>query len=556
MFIKNLMKSGWLHALFIGAIAFPLGAISSRIVAQVLHSHTLVYTVIITISAAIALLLRGGSGPLVAKTLKRPETWIYAIMQILVFSLAILIMKYVSATQGAGLFRVAGVFALLWSVLFLAQKAGKLEILGLLFILAGFFAIIKFANLTIEEKSLLALIVIARGISQSSLKVIAEVHKTNRLTETPKEQNRVVGFVMAVSGFLMLVFLLVIAWFKDSYGIQMFSMFPSFTDFIDLRCFLLAVFMGLVIVSFSKYCEFYAGKTIGAKYLTSILSLQIVFVYIFERVLAYFELMTPANMDLKDALAVGIILLGNIVICSSGFLKDLSFIKKGKQRDTLENLDDNFITSRDDYSIIQVNLSSILGLYDGDINKVSEQLDMTKMDLENILNYSVDEVKLKKSSAKKINNFASLNVSLRDKLTKAYNRYYLEQKTKSLFSKLEDFKLYYLDLNKFKPVNDDYGHEAGDSVLIQTVQRLTKLLSIDGFVVRLGGDEFVIVHFDLNKDITKEIIKVIEEPYQISETQSVNISTAVGNCDSTKANDLDLMLQIADKNMFNNKNKR
>jgi diguanylate cyclase (GGDEF)-like protein/PAS domain S-box-containing protein len=60
--------------------------------------------------------------------------------------------------------------------------------------------------------------------------------------------------------------------------------------------------------------------------------------------------------------------------------------------------------------------------------------------------------------------------------------------------------LLYLDLNRFKPLNDHHGHEYGDQLLIQVGQRLTAVVRDLDTVVRLGGDEFVVLLTELNTD--------------------------------------------------------
>ncbi|POB48357.1 GGDEF domain-containing protein [Vibrio vulnificus] len=75
----------------------------------------------------------------------------------------------------------------------------------------------------------------------------------------------------------------------------------------------------------------------------------------------------------------------------------------------------------------------------------------------------------------------------RDSLTGLYNRRYLER-----FSQ-EQLNLVYIDLNDLKVVNDTQGHDAGDELIIQFSQLLTKATKDDEYAFRAGGDEFILL---------------------------------------------------------------
>jgi diguanylate cyclase (GGDEF)-like protein/PAS domain S-box-containing protein len=77
--------------------------------------------------------------------------------------------------------------------------------------------------------------------------------------------------------------------------------------------------------------------------------------------------------------------------------------------------------------------------------------------------------------------------------------------------------LYFIDLDGFKPVNDQLGHEAGDQALIAVASRLKSLLGPDHFVGRLGGDEFVAITTDTHTPqaaglMAERMIEVISVP--------------------------------------------
>lgn len=77
-----------------------------------------------------------------------------------------------------------------------------------------------------------------------------------------------------------------------------------------------------------------------------------------------------------------------------------------------------------------------------------------------------------------------------DSLTGLYNRRSFDEKFSSLF---KTSVLFFFDLDGFKKVNDIYGHEVGDLLLIEISIRIGWIVGNKGYVFRLGGDEFSII---------------------------------------------------------------
>lgn len=105
-----------------------------------------------------------------------------------------------------------------------------------------------------------------------------------------------------------------------------------------------------------------------------------------------------------------------------------------------------------------------------------------------------------------------------DTLTKLPNRRSLDEKMSFIMSKSERSQKYcalvFIDLDNFKPLNDTYGHNVGDLLLIEVANRLKNSVRKLDAVARIGGDEFVIIldEFDEDKDISKEnIFQVVEK---------------------------------------------
>ncbi|MFD2672408.1 putative bifunctional diguanylate cyclase/phosphodiesterase [Marinicrinis sediminis] len=115
-------------------------------------------------------------------------------------------------------------------------------------------------------------------------------------------------------------------------------------------------------------------------------------------------------------------------------------------------------------------------------------------------------------------------LAYKDTLTGLPNRYDLNIRLETLIHESERenrrFALLLLDLDQFKYVNDTLGHWAGDELLRQVSQRLTRQLPHDYFISRMGGDEFVLLtpHFQDEQealDVSRKIIHLLNRPVYI-----------------------------------------
>jgi diguanylate cyclase (GGDEF)-like protein len=86
----------------------------------------------------------------------------------------------------------------------------------------------------------------------------------------------------------------------------------------------------------------------------------------------------------------------------------------------------------------------------------------------------------------------------------------------------QSIALFFIDLDRFKQVNDSLGHDVGDLLLQEITSRLKGVLRVDDTVARLGGDEFVVLlesysnNSQLGK-IAQKIIEVVGEPIKLHE---------------------------------------
>ena len=126
-------------------------------------------------------------------------------------------------------------------------------------------------------------------------------------------------------------------------------------------------------------------------------------------------------------------------------------------------------------------------------------------------------------------------LSQHDALTGLPNRNrlrdYLDSKLSTLTSGSR-LAVLYIDLDRFKPVNDTLGHGVGDEVLVGVSNRLKQCTRGDDLVARLGGDEFVLVMSRLqhNEDVQRlcaRIVEAISEPF-IYEGKQIHIGASIG----------------------------
>ncbi|MBC3930245.1 sensor domain-containing diguanylate cyclase [Undibacterium curvum] len=129
-------------------------------------------------------------------------------------------------------------------------------------------------------------------------------------------------------------------------------------------------------------------------------------------------------------------------------------------------------------------------------------------------------------------------LAVTDHLTNIHNRLGFEREMSRLAKENArhagcDFFLLLIDLDKFKEVNDSYGHAAGDKVLMHFSAILSATLRKTDFIARLGGDEFVVLlrgvsELETAQRIADKIIQLTQQPISISDNEQVIIGASIG----------------------------
>ena len=173
-----------------------------------------------------------------------------------------------------------------------------------------------------------------------------------------------------------------------------------------------------------------------------------------------------------------------------------------------------------------------------------------------ILNYigSFKDITEQKADQERIHYLAH-----HDSLTGLVNRFSLEERLEQAIHSTNRNKnklaLFFIDMDRFKAINDTHGHQIGDELLKQVSERLLENVRESDIVARIGGDEFVVVITDIEQDlsadpIARTIIKRLGEPYLIKNKNiisSPSIGISIYPDDAEKCNSL---MKNADDAMY------
>lgn len=146
------------------------------------------------------------------------------------------------------------------------------------------------------------------------------------------------------------------------------------------------------------------------------------------------------------------------------------------------------------------------------------------------------QVRRKRYSDRLWENFhLSMQLATTDAVTGLYNRHYMNSHLETLLRQSKKTKktlsLVMLDIDHFKPVNDTYGHAAGDEILHEFARRIARNIRGVDLAARFGGEEFVVIMPDtLPNDagvIADRLRQTIsDEPFIISGGKEVNITVS------------------------------
>ncbi len=150
----------------------------------------------------------------------------------------------------------------------------------------------------------------------------------------------------------------------------------------------------------------------------------------------------------------------------------------------------------------------------------------------------------------------------RDHLTHLYNRQGVENKLRKHLGRRkgeEEMTLLMIDLDGFKQINDTYGHDAGDTILVEVAKRLKESCRETDTIARWGGDEFIIILYAGYEEedcfaIGRKILKSLNAPIDIGNGNVGTVGASIGISTSQQGKfDKQRLLKNADKAMYETK---
>lgn len=242
-----------------------------------------------------------------------------------------------------------------------------------------------------------------------------------------------------------------------------------------------------------------------------------------------------------------------IKINSNLFQTEKNSIKRAKELLKSESYDHKMIVSKftkivDQFEKLVKDAEKIIKISDGQ----QEYLHKVQNDLKK-------EIEERIRAEEKLKYIAAI-----DTLTGAYNRgiglTFLDNEINTIRRNSSLFSVCYIDINKLKYVNDNFGHSEGDELIVAVCNLIREIISENDILCRLGGDEFIILFPNRKKEEAEEVLKTIisninksneskSKPYSISFSYGI-IQVSPDNCES-----IDDIIKQADAKMYEHKQK-
>ncbi len=539
---------GWLHGFISVFIFLGINQVVSRYASVVLEVNPVVYSCAAFSSCALILLMLGGSGTLAKETMRSIDTWTYGIVLMLSYIIGMILYAYVTSTELTMLQKISVGMSLFGSWFFIGRAPDRYQIIGTIIITVG--VLVVAADIEGPNRGLIYFLSILYGLAQVARVFVAELHRPHAkaaslIASDPRARARVIGFVMLVVSSLFLVLAALVAFAQESNSEPFIHGLPMLEDFMHPASILSGMLVGILLIAPLRLLEFSSSNIIKAENFMVILTFMTVATFFWEWVTRPITGLSIDAISHNDIIAAIFITAGGLLISLTRSIK-----KRSAWEDYIIYSVQNLQLVEDSREIV----ANTIEHFNGDIKKAASALGVPSSVVSAFLEDSEKVIAFKELPT--IARNYRKNVASADSLTGLANRAAFLTALKSASYEVETFSILYLDLDKFKPVNDTYGHEAGDKILQGVADRLRKTFPTRSAITRMGGDEYCVLLLDANKKLAtndaEKLKAIIAKPFKLDGIkQPITIGASIGIATYPEdGNNAEELLSSADSGMY------
>ena len=541
--------TGWLQALFAVLVLWSVSNVFLGYSIRALGVHPIVYSCVVFCSASLVLMTYSGYGKLAKETMRSLDTWGYGLSLMLNYIALLALLALVTATEATLLQPISVIISLFFGSFFMGRSIKGGQYLGALLIGGGIYLVLHGLKES-DNLGMILLLIMAMGLIQTIRTYIAEFHRPHQYAATHlttiKDRARIVALVMFVVSTLFFFTFLGLAVLIELVPSMAIPTVPHLKDFMNIYTVSSGMIAGVVLIAPLRFFEFSATHKIKTENYLAISSFAAAATWGWEWLTSSLTGVNIRDLTIMDGIACLLITLGGISMA-------MSHIRKPKTSEKLEeylSIETQNIQRVEDTREL---IANTLETFDSSLKKAAKALEIPVSIIEAVLMDKDKILAFREDTETCIFRNYRKNVALSDALTSLVGRTGFKLSLKEAIQQDKPFSLLYIDLDKFKPINDTYGHEAGDQVLRTVSDRLMEACQ-GSTVARLGGDEFCIILTNVNKNKAEkqieDLIQIIEEPIKY-EKEIFKVSASIGRAsypeDST---DMDELIELSDKNMY------
>lgn len=538
---------GWCQALFSVLVLWGVSNVFMSYSTQILGVNKIVFACATYTSCSLLLLLYAGRGTLSKETLRSVDTWAYGLIMLCNYFVTLNLYATISATEASLVQRFSVIASLLFSWFFLHRTPTRGQLVGATILAGGL--IVVASDLPNEIAMQVYGLIVLAAIFQASRIFVAELHRPHKQAaqQDVKSRCRVVGYVMFIITILFVAMVGLFTFLQASVPVEnrLFPIAPE--DFIHAPSIIMGMIMGVVIYTPLRYLEFASSHVIKTENFLAVTALSFFSTFFWE-----WATLPITGLSLSDLSTTDII--AGTVVTGGALLMSVSKIYSTQRANPLEEYirycGQDIEQVEDSREIV----ASTLEHFNGDLKKSARTLEVPLAVIEAFLNDREKVLAFRTPMLKTVARHYRKKVANSDALTGLVNRTGFMTAMKGAAHEFKTFSVVFIDLNKFKPINDTYGHDAGDFVLKTIGNRLVDLFGKHAEVTRLGGDEFCILLFNKTKKQAIATLPQIQSAIDAEMTfegSTFAVSASLGVANYPKDSDsLEGLLKLADSEMY------